>query len=262
MQNNLYSLIETCVSQQQKQFKILLIGDSCIDEYYYGYCNRLSPEAPVPIFELTRKEEKYGMASNVKNNLEALGVQVISYLSKNSKKIRYIHEKSNQHLLRVDEDNNSSPLDKNTKFPSDIDAIVISDYDKGFVSYDLIESLVLRYHKHTTIYIDTKKADLKRFEGCFVKINEIEYKNAVSNCSDLIVTFGSSHVEYKNKKYSVPKIRAFDVCGAGDTFLSSFVFSHLLTNDIDASIEFAIKASSITVQHIGVYSPKLEEILC
>ena len=255
-------MIETYVSQQQKQFKILLIGDSCIDEYYYGYCHRLSPEAPVPIFELTRKEEKYGMASNVKNNLEALGVQVISYLSKNSKKIRYIHEKSNQHLLRVDDDNNSNPLSKDTNFPLDIDAIVVSDYEKGFVSYELIESLIKKYSKKIPIYIDTKKKDLKKFEGCFVKINEVEYKNRISDCSNLIVTFGSSHVDYKGKEYPVPKIKAFDVCGAGDTFLASFAFSHLLTKDVGLSIEFAIKAASVTVQHIGVYSPKLEEILC
>jgi len=255
-------LIETCVSQQQKSLKVLLIGDSCIDEYYYGYCNRLSPEAPVPIFELTRKEEKYGMASNVKNNLEALGVQVVSYLSKNSKKIRYIHEKSNQHLLRVDEDISSISLNKDTKFPSDIDAIVISDYNKGFVSYELIETLIKKYFKKIPIYIDTKKTDLKKFEGCFVKINEVEYKNKISECSNLIVTFGSSHVEYEHNLYTVPKIKAFDVCGAGDTFLASFVFSHLLTKDVGLSIQFAIKAAAVTVQHIGVYSPKLEEILC
>ena len=57
-------------------------------------------------------------------------------------------------------------------------------------------------------------------------------------------------------------VKAFDPCGAGDTFLAAFAFCHLLTKDIDTSIEFAVKAATITVQHIGTYSPKLEEILC
>jgi D-beta-D-heptose 7-phosphate kinase/D-beta-D-heptose 1-phosphate adenosyltransferase len=60
----------------QRPFKILLIGDSCIDEYQYGTIDRISPEAPVPIFKYIRSEEKPGMVYNVKNNLENLGCQV------------------------------------------------------------------------------------------------------------------------------------------------------------------------------------------
>ena len=41
---------------QQQQFKVLLIGDSCTDEYVYGTCDRLNPEAPVPILNFNRKE--------------------------------------------------------------------------------------------------------------------------------------------------------------------------------------------------------------
>jgi bifunctional ADP-heptose synthase (sugar kinase/adenylyltransferase) len=242
--------------------KILLIGDSCIDEYHYGSCDKLSPEAPVPIFKFKRKEQKNGMASNVKNNLEALGVKVTSYLSKESKKTRYIDEKSNQHLLRIDEDLVSEPLKTDIDLPKDVDGIVISDYEKGFVSYELIEEVIQRYSTKVPIYIDTKKRDLKRFNDCFIKINEFEYMNRSSDADNIIVTFGSSHVQYKDKKFLVPKIKAFDVCGAGDTFLSAFVFAHLLTKDVDSAIQFAIKAASVTIQHIGVYSPKLEEILC
>jgi len=238
-----------------------LIGDNCIDEYQYGVCDKLSPEAPVPVFKLKRKEQKQGMASNVKNNLETLGITVISYLSKESKKIRFIDEKSNQHLLRFDEDQISTPLQPNIDLPEDIDAIVLSDYNKGFVSYELIEKLIHQYHTKIPMYIDTKKPDLKRFNGCFIKINETEYNNRISDAENMIVTFGGSHVKYKNKTFSVPKIKAFDVCGAGDTFLASFAFFHLLTRDVESAIEFAIKASSVTVQHIGVYSPSLEEIL-
>ena len=52
----------------------------------------------------------------------------------------------------------------------------------------------------------------------------------------------------------------FDVCGAGDTFLSALTYQYLQSHDVTNSIEFAIKASSITVAHNGNYAPTLEEI--
>ena len=77
---------------------------------------------------------------------------------------------------------------------------------------------------------------------------------------DLIVTNGSKGVTYKNKNYSARQVEVADVCGAGDTFLASLVFGYLNTQNIDESIKFAIRASEITVQHMGVYAPRLEEI--
>ena len=60
------------ITPPQKPYQILLIGDSCIDEYQYGTVDRISPEAPVPIFKYIRSEEKPGMVFNVRNNLEKL----------------------------------------------------------------------------------------------------------------------------------------------------------------------------------------------
>ena len=51
--------------QQQKLSKILVIGDSCLDKYHYGSCERMSPEAPVPILKITRTETRPGMVLNV-----------------------------------------------------------------------------------------------------------------------------------------------------------------------------------------------------
>ena len=52
--------------------KVLIIGDSCKDVFIYGNVNRLSPEAPVPVFNPRRKIENDGMARNVSNNVESL----------------------------------------------------------------------------------------------------------------------------------------------------------------------------------------------
>ena len=51
--------------------KILVIGDSCIDKFIYGSCERICPEAPVPVFNPLSSTENIGMAGNVKNNLES-----------------------------------------------------------------------------------------------------------------------------------------------------------------------------------------------
>jgi len=51
------------------------------------------------------------------------------------------------------------------------------------------------------------------------------------------------------------------VCGAGDTFLAALVYQYLTTNDMQSAISFAITASAVTVQRLGVYAPTLEEII-
>ena len=62
--------------------KILLIGEHCDDVYHYGECNRLNPEAPVPILDERYITQIDGMASNVKNNLIALGFLVKHFKNK------------------------------------------------------------------------------------------------------------------------------------------------------------------------------------
>ena len=88
----------------QKKFKILLIGDDCIDEYQYGTVDRISPEAPVPVFSYLYSEIRLGMGSNVRNNLEALGCDVTFISNCRSKKIRLVDRKTRQHLMRIDQD--------------------------------------------------------------------------------------------------------------------------------------------------------------
>lgn len=245
-------------TRQQKKFKVLLIGDICIDEYIYGSATRLSPEAPVPIFVPKFKKMKKGMAANVDSNFLALGIDTLKIFGENSKKTRLIDVDSNQQLLRIDEDVISEPIEISYLPDESFDAIVFSDYNKGSVDYTLLESTKAKYN--CPIFIDTKKTDLARFEGCFVKINNKEYASAKTYNEDLIVTRGPHGATYKNKNYTARQVEVADVCGAGDTFLASLVFCYLSTKDIDESIKFAIRASEVTVQHRGVYSPRLEEI--
>lgn len=250
--------------QQPKSFRILLIGDNCNDVYTYGHVNRISPEAPVPIFEPHYTIHKDGMAGNVRKNLEALGCDVDFLRDKDrvSEKNRLIDERTKQQILRVDRDVESTPLIFETAIPPIYDAIVISDYNKGTVTYDLIEELVKEVN--VPIFIDTKKTDLARLAGCYVKINKLEQSRATSylpNNDHLIVTHGRDGAHWNGWVYPAEIVGdVTDVCGAGDTFLAALVYKFLETKQIPDAIKFANKASAVTVQHVGVYAPRLEEI--
>ncbi len=237
----------------------MLIGDSCLDVYQYGHVDRISPEAPVPVFVPTHEEKRPGMAANVQTNLKALGVDVAFITGQESVKTRLIDTRSKQQIVRVDNDVKNEPLEFVTEIPKVYHAIVISDYNKGLVTYEMVEDL--RKEFPGPIFIDTKKNDLKRFNGCIVKINEVEYKARHSDGDNMIVTLGREGALYNHKIYPAPEIEVVDVCGAGDTFLAALAYEYLYTDgNMDRAIQFAIQASAITVQHTGVYAPRLDEI--
>jgi D-beta-D-heptose 7-phosphate kinase/D-beta-D-heptose 1-phosphate adenosyltransferase len=135
---------------------------------------------------------------------------------------------------------------------------VISDYNKGTVSYELIEHIRREYAG--PIFVDTKKTDLARLEGCMVKINAREFAAAKTYATDMIVTHGDQGAKFRDMIWHAPQIQVVDVTGAGDTFLSALVYDYLLNHDLEKAIPFAIHASAVTVQHIGVYAPTLAEI--
>ena len=248
-------------TQQQKKFNILLIGDACEDTYTYGYVNRISPEAPVPIFEPHYTIHHDGMAGNVRKNLEALGCDVNFLHGAVSKKNRLIDQRTKQQLLRLDKDAISEPVTFETAIPPIYDAIVISDYNKGTVSYELIEELAKEVD--VPIFVDTKKTDLARLSGCYVKINALEKSRATSlpKIDHLIVTQGHHGATWNGWGYPAELVGdVTDVCGAGDTFLAALAYQFLVTNSMPDAVKFANKAAAITVQHIGVYAPRLEQI--
>lgn len=243
--------------------RILIIGDSCTDKFIYGKCDRLCPDAPVPIFIPKKVKKIGGMAQNVYNNLHSLGVNVD--LITNVKKItktRYIDEYSNQIIVRIDSEKTPIPRIvgiENIEFNL-YDAIIISDYNKGFLNNEDIKYIC---NNHDFVFIDTKKTIDDNFINCkFIKINEFEYKNNILNSNiletklkdKLIVTLGSRGSKYQDKIFPVERVEIKDMVGAGDTFISTFTYKFILTNNISESIRFANECSTIVVQQKGVAS--------
>ena len=244
--------------QQQKSWKILLIGDHCIDVYHYGVCERLSPEAPVPILKEIRTETKLGMSSNVAANLKSFGLSVLHFHNKQAiEKHRLIDSRYNQHLLRYDtgEDHvlpqfDVSRLEK-IKKP---DAVVISDYNKGFLRYNTITEICKKY-KDIPVFVDSKKDKLGCFSDCLIKINEKEFKSIKKmplGC-EFIVTLGSKGALYEHEVFPTEPTEVFDVCGAGDVFMSGLVYGMLSTKDVSKAIGIANKCASYSVSKMGTY---------
>jgi len=187
-----------------KQFSVLVIGDSCDDEYIYGDCSRLNPEGPIPVLDRTDGEVKPGMAANVNANLRAFGIRT-NLITQKEKiiKTRFIDKKSNYQLLRVDTTPEVTPLAapqvKMAFMHGSYDAIVISDYDKGFIDDQRLR--VIADNFNGPIFVDTKKRVLFDKKNVFFKINEKEYnlldKTHLPSDENLIVTLGSKGVRWR-----------------------------------------------------------------
>lgn len=235
--------------------KVLVLGDSCIDKFIYGDINRICPEAPVPVFKPLYYTHNKGMASNVAHNFRALGVKATLITNKNQiTKTRYIDHKSGQMVIRVDDEDGCDPFEEILPDLSLYDAVVISDYDKGFLTQAYLEDfdkkLVL------PIFLDSKK---KLGDWCedfsFVKINEHERQQNENNYSfsNAIITKGGEGATYKGVDYPVEeRVKVSNTAGAGDTFLAGLVFEYLKNQDIISAIRFANRCASKVVQQRGV----------
>ena len=244
--------------------KVLLLGGSCEDEYIYGRCNRMSPEAPVPVLDYAKIKTTSGMAGNVCLNLQSFGLD-ITFLTNNEQlvKTRFIDEKSNQQILRVDNEEKIKPLMIPVMTDS-FDAVVISDYNKGYLTIEKIFEIVER--SSCPVFIDSKKSILPNKPNCFVKINDVEYEKLDDyNIDNLIVTKGSEGCIYKQTLYPAEKVNVYDVVGAGDTFLAALVYGYITTNNIDESLMLGNRAAAIAVQQLGTYiltEEDVKKILC
>ena len=281
--------------------KILLIGESFTDEYVYGTCDRICSEAPAICFKSDgHTTQNQGMAANVLSNLNSLHPSLQVDLITNKSTIikrRFIDTKYNTIVFREDHKDfcdNFVQADFTDDFFIGYDAIVFSDYCKGFISEEDIEYICSQSDPKTPKFIDTKKrlgSFIKYFD--FIKINEHEFENnyprkirrfkerdpytgeerelsttfdpesILWSCKNLIVTRGErgamhfskgSHISHKYDTLPVPE-NVKDVCGAGDTFLAAFVIKYLESQDIPTSINWANQCAGKVVRKFGVATP-------
>lgn len=249
--------------------KVLLLGELCLDKFVYCKVERLNPEAPTPVVIPQTHVENNGMAGNVFNHLHHLGLTP-RFLTNETQiiKTRYVDEKSNYILLRVDESDVCKPLTLKDLEEYDIpsfDLVLISDYNKGLLTEEVIEAVTSQAQ---LCFIDTKKI-IGPFinKKAFIKINKKEYdqnliKSAQINEEQLIVTLGDEGMMYKGVVYHPnEKIAVIDPVGAGDTALVFLSLFYYKTRDIPQSIEAANYFAGLSCSKRGVVSDFSKEYL-
>ena len=139
-----------------------------------------------------------------------------------------------------------------------VDAIIVSDYCKGFLEEDDIRFIC---ESNDNVFVDTKK----KISGSWIhsvnylKINSLEYqenKDYINNNTELlektIITKGNKGCLFQDKLYPTKDVPVKDISGAGDTFLAGLVVEYLKSKDIIKAIEFAQKCTTSVVQKHGV----------
>lgn len=185
-----------------KDTKILVIGDVMLDSYWWGKVERISPEAPVPVVNISKREYRLGGAANVALNLKKLGASaticsvvgrdmegdllinqlqeqgistegiIYSESRPTTVKTRVIGNKNQ--LLRIDaEECDPLPEDENFKLTerikalmNDASVILFEDYDKGAISEKLIQEIVrLANEKNIPVVVDPKKRNFLSYKN-------------------------------------------------------------------------------------------------
>ena len=301
--------------------KVLVIGDLIIDHYLWGSCKRISPEAPVQVVNIDSETTVLGGAGNVVNNLKALGaeVNVISVIGQcnssnelkellsninvenhylitedariTSKKSRIIADQ--QQVVRYDREctneiNNKSKeaiLKIYNSIISYYDCILLSDYGKGVLTFDLTQQLISIANEHNKkLIVDPKGLDYSKYKNAYLLTpNKKEASEATSidinNSEDLfraakmlkneynlaisLITLSENGIAIFDNELRVhPTVaqEVFDVTGAGDTVLASLGFALSCNNSIDDAVKFANLASGVVVGKIGSATATLNEV--
>ena len=244
----------------QSNPRLVVIGDSCLDVFTYCRSQRLAPDKPVPVVEPLERVETPGMAANTQRNLLSLGLKCELITNSNWREIfkeRIVDASTNHMFLRVDSPQRMIPFD-----PSGYDfegsTVVISDYDKGFLSTAAIEEISFRSE---LVFLDSKKPLGDWAKGVdFIKINNIEYRRSFQYLEEHLLhktiwTKGSQGAVFQGVEYPVDPIEVIDVSGAGDSFMAGFVAGYLKYSDVPSAIRHANNVARKVVQSRGVTVP-------
>lgn len=303
-----------------KNIKIGVVGDLMLDDYIIGVVDRISPEAPVPVVNV--KEERFvlGGAANVVNNLSVLGAQTIcfgvigedfngdrllnTFKEKNIDSSGIIRTNElptivkrrilagNQQLLRIDWEE-ASPISKTLEdrlldnFKDKIetlDAVILSDYDKGVLTPRVAKEIVkLCRENNIIVTVDPKPKNAMNYLGatsmtpnrkeameCLGKTKVTDFETLGKELKEklqldnLLLTRSEEGMSlFLDEVITIPTFakEVYDVTGAGDTVISVFTLASAAgVNWIEAA-KIANTAAGVVVGKMGTSTATKEEIL-
>ncbi|MCW8850457.1 MAG: D-glycero-beta-D-manno-heptose-7-phosphate kinase [Melioribacteraceae bacterium] len=298
-----------------KNKKIAIIGDLMLDGYFWGDVSRVSPEAPVPVVEIDDEFFRFGGAANVALNILKLGGipipfgvigndhdgQILLNLMKEvgissfgilidetrptTNKTRVIA--GTQHVVRIDKESKEninsmlqskiiSLLKENI---SELDAIILQDYNKGVLTEELISSVIsIGNENNKIVSVDPKFINFLKFQNTTVfKPNKKESEDILGmriitdeditiagekllellNPKYLMLTLGSKGLalfQKDKKEIRIPtKARKVaDVSGAGDTVISTLTYALTAGASIEEAAYIANYAGGLVCEEVGI----------
>ena len=208
------------------QLKVAVIGDVMLDTYWWGHVDRISPEAPVPVVAVSKREHRIGGAGNVALNIASMGagVSIISVLGKDddgeqfarllqqnnintqylvysehritTNKIRIISR--NQHMMRLDaemaddmiaaDEDRLLQVFENYITTEKPAVVILEDYNKGVLTENVIKQIISLCNRHQIlIAVDPKRKNFFAYEGVDIfKPNLKEVKDGLNILRDEI----------------------------------------------------------------------------
>ncbi len=301
---------------------ILVIGDLILDHYIWGRVNRISPEAPVPVVEVTRESFLLGGAANVAHNIVSLGGRasvigingqdiageaLLNILRKKGVDCEGIFTENrpttvktrviahNQQVVRFDREDRKYVDGKILKgilsYINSVllqyDAVIISDYQKGMISAELIKDIVMKTkRKGMFIAVDPKVGHFDFYKGVSLITPNVMEASAGSDidirddktlllagkslmkklsCKAVLITRGEQGMSLfeKNKTTHIPTVarKVYDVTGAGDTVISAFTLAYASGVKMEEAAVIANHAAGIVVGEVGTAVATAEQLL-
>ena len=302
------------------QKSILVIGDVMLDKFMWGKADRISPEAPVPIISIDKISHSPGGAANVALNLSKLSANVYLLavvgddnesnlleddLEKQGVKIKFIKDAKKstttktrimahgQQVVRTDYENTNDITSEQIKHindmivacSSEIDAIIIEDYNKGLLVKDCINTILdIAAKNDIPVYVDPKKENFFVYNKIrLFKPNMFEFESIIDfnkqnkgfeelgeqlrkkiNAEILMITRGEEGVtlftDNNIQTIGTKARKVHDVSGAGDTAISAFVLADLSGASIEESAIISNYAAGRVCEEVGVVPISLEMI--
>ena len=289
--------------------KILIIGDVMVDVYYESTVTRNAPEADIPIYNIIDNNYILGGASNIAVNLFNLekNIELISITGNDSygnKIKKLLDEKGIPNCLFIDQNRKTTQKNriiKNNKIEvrydiedtndisneleetilkyittkENVDAIILSDYDKGLLTENLSQQIIHFANKNNIYtFVDPKIKNYLKYRYCFLfkpNINEamiitnnesknIEFMiNELNNkltCKNILLTCGKDGMYLNNIDNYITHskcIKSIDVTGAGDIVLAVFAYVFLKENDLMLAANIANYIAGKSVTYLGNY---------
>lgn len=252
--------------------RVLVIGDAMEDDYHFGRVDRLSPEAPVPVFIEESVQARRGGADNVAHQLEVLGCHVHTvFASRLCVKHRYFA--GHHQIFRRDADCFATAQDVDAAAKriayciNNFDVIVLSDYAKGLLTPQLCQDVI---KTRKPVIVDPKGTDWAKYRGATVVCpneHELGAHSEDWHCGMIVAKLGSRGIAIRThdgvEHLRIPAVakQVFDVTGAGDVVTAVIAAAMGVNASMENAAIIANHAAGVVVGKLGTAVCSKDELI-